>query len=91
MARNLYTIAFWFVLTTAAQAACSPQTLAGLQERGVSPEMIAKMCGSTTASDAAPTTANVCATNFGVCPYRGPKNSNCTCPGPTGPVAGTGR
>ena len=82
MARNLYAIFFWFVLSAAAHAACSSQTIDGLKDRGASPDMIVKMCGSTSASDAAATTANVCATSFGVCPYRGPKNSQLYVPQP---------
>ena len=91
MARSLYVLAFWFVLTVAAHSSCTSQTVAGLQERGLSPQLIAKMCGGTTGAGPAEQTSNVCATHLGMCAYHGPINSNCSCPSPNGPVPGTGR
>jgi len=91
MARIHCAIGFWLVLTAAAQASCTTEQVAGLQARGVSPQLIAKMCGGASAAGSTEPTSNVCATHLGVCAYHGPINSNCTCPSPNGPVPGTGR
>jgi hypothetical protein len=93
MPRFICGFAIWLALTSLGYAACTPQTVAGLEARGVSAQLIAKMCGGTTGAGADPavSTSNVCATNLGVCPYHGPVNSNCSCNGPAGPVRGIGR
>lgn len=89
--RNLSAIAIWLLLTGAAHASCTSQTAAGLQERGVSLTVIARMCGGTAVVESSEQTSNLCATRLGVCPYHGPVDSACSCPSPGGPVTGTGR
>jgi hypothetical protein len=91
MARNLVAIAIWLLLTAGAHSSCTSQTVTGLQERGVTAPVIAKMCGETPAAGTAEQTSNVCATRLGVCAYHGPIDSGCSCPSPNGPVPGTGR
>ena len=88
MPRFVCVLGIWLGLTSLGYAACTPQTVAGLQARGASAQLIAKMCGEPGGDT---TASNVCATNIGVCPYRGPINSNCTCNGPSGAVRGIGR
>jgi hypothetical protein len=87
MARNLYALALWLVLTAAAGATCAPQALADLQTRGASAAMIAQMCGNGSAAQQ----ASVCVTQFGVCPFRGAMNAACRCSGQLGSFSGTSR
>lgn len=65
---------------------CTQQMIQQLQARATPPQVIAQMCGS----GAAPV-ANVCATQFGFCPFRGPINVPCTCHGQFGAVQGVSR
>jgi hypothetical protein len=67
---------------------CTPQTVQQLQQRGVSADVIARMCGGQPGPGAV---ATVCMTQGGSCPFRGPPNVPCTCTGQFGTIQGTSK
>jgi hypothetical protein len=85
--------ALFFLLAASldARAVCTPQMVAELQMRGASPPLVAQICGAPGPAFGPMPASSVCATNLGVCPYRGPMNMPCTCFGPMGAVPGVAR
>jgi hypothetical protein len=85
----LFALLAWLLLDQPVRAqGCTAQTIQQLQQRGVAPHVIASMCGG---QPGAATSASVCVTQVGSCPFRGAVNVPCTCRGQFGTVQGVSR
>jgi hypothetical protein len=85
--RGLFVVVFSLLSGGAVDAACTPEMVQQLRQRGVDDQDIQNVCASTSER----TSGTVCVTRVGSCPFRGAANIPCTCGGPFGRVSGTSK
>lgn len=84
----LFALLAWLLSDQPVRAqSCTPQIVQQLQQRGVAPHVIASMCGGQTGASS----ATVCVTQVGSCPFRGAVNVPCTCRAQFGTIQGLSR